>query len=101
MGATVTISDEARACAEELVRLGWGATIDEAVDAAVRTVLTNRSDEEDDEDEDMSLLDLSPEDRAAVAEGLADIRAGRTAPIEETFSRLRSKYGAMVQAGAS
>lgn len=37
---------------------------------------------------------------AALAEGLADIEAGRTKPAEEVFSRLIAKYEAMAkQAG--
>lgn len=47
------------------------------------------------DDEEVDLEDLSPEDRAAVEEGLADIAAGRTVPAEQVFDRLTAKYRAM------
>ncbi|HEY9010005.1 MAG TPA: type II toxin-antitoxin system ParD family antitoxin [Devosia sp.] len=35
---------------------------------------------------------------AALAEGLADVKAGRTRPAEEVFAELRAKYGAKADA---
>jgi antitoxin ParD1/3/4 len=35
---------------------------------------------------------------AALAEGLADVKAGRTRPAEEVFAELRAKYQAMIDA---
>lgn len=34
---------------------------------------------------------------AKIAEGLADIEAGRVVPAEEVFDRLRAKYDAMIK----
>ena len=34
--------------------------------------------------------------KALVMQGMADIEAGRTVPAEDTFSRLKAKYQAMV-----
>jgi antitoxin ParD1/3/4 len=35
---------------------------------------------------------------AALAEGLADVKAGRTRPAEEVFAELRAKYAARLDA---
>ena len=35
---------------------------------------------------------------AALAEGLADVRAGRSRPAEEVFAELRAKYAARLDA---
>ena len=35
---------------------------------------------------------------AALAEGFADVKAGRTRPAEEVFAELRAKYGAKLDA---
>ncbi|WP_430451090.1 hypothetical protein [Rhodopirellula europaea] len=43
----------------------------------------------------LSLIDapVSPEDEAAIREGLADLEAGRTKSLDETEDVLRQKFG--------
>lgn len=87
--ATVTISDQARADAEELIRAGRFETIDQAVEAGLRWLRDPWIDEV------VDLDDLDPETRAAVEEGLADIEAGRVRDADEVFDELIAKYEAM------
>lgn len=87
MATVVTISDEARAYADGLVREGRYETLDQAVEAGVWGLQDHW------DDEAVELDDLSPEDRAAVEEGLADIAAGRTVPAEQVFAELKARYG--------
>lgn len=86
MTTLVSISDEAKARADQLIRSGEYTSFDELVLAAL-------GDSRDDWiDQDITLEELSHEDRAAVEEGLADIEAGRIYPAEEVFAELRERY---------
>ena len=94
MAMIVSLSEAAQARADELIRSGQCTSFSELV----HTALGNGGPEHDPEtwiDEPVDLDTLSPEDRAAVEEGLADIEAGRTIPAEEVFDRLHEKYRAM------
>lgn len=94
MTTLVSLSDAARARADELIRSGNLTSFGELV----RTVLVNGGPEHDPEswiDEPVDLDDLSLEDRSAVEEGLADIEAGRVHPAEEVFAELRARIEAM------
>jgi predicted transcriptional regulator len=91
MASVITISDEARAAAEQLVREGRYHSVDQAFEAGIHHLAAW-------EDEEVDLDDLSPEDRAAVEEGLADIDAGRVLTSEEVFGPLIAKYTAMAEA---
>lgn len=87
--ATVTISDRAKADAEELVREGRFETVDQAVEAGLRWLRDPWV------DEIVDLDDLDPETRAAVEQGLADADAGRVRDGHEVFAELIAKYEAM------
>lgn len=85
MGMMVQLSDGGTAIAEDFVGRGRFASIEDAVDAALCLL----------SDEAVDLDDLSPEDRAAVEEGLADIAAGRVHDAEEVFAELIARFEAM------
>lgn len=89
MTVSISISDTAKALADALVASGRFATVDEAVEAAIWRL----DPPSEKEDEDLSRLDLSPEDRDAIAEGLADAKAGRLIPAEEIYAELRTRFG--------
>ena len=89
--ATITISDQAKADAEELVREGRFETVDAAVEAALHFFRNPWIDEV------VDLDDLDPETRAAVEEGLADADAGRVRDASEVFDELIARYEAMAK----
>lgn len=91
MGVLVTISEAAKAQADALVAEGLYGSVQQALEAGLERL------DDDWEDEDLSLLDVSDEDRAAIAEGLADAKAGRVLPADEVFQRLRAKFTAMAE----
>jgi predicted transcriptional regulator len=84
MASVITISDEAKAVAEQLVREGRFGSIDQAFEAGIHHLVEW-------DDQAVDLDDLSPEDRAAVEEGLADIEAGRVHDADEVFESLRER----------
>lgn len=86
MGVLVTISEAAKAQADALVADGTYESVQDALEAGLQRL-------KDDSDEDLSLLDLSDEDRAAIAEGLADAKAGRVIPAEQVYAELRARFG--------
>lgn len=86
MTTVVSINDEAKARADQLIRSGQYTSFDEVVRAALRESTDGWIDQE------IDLDDLSPETRAAVEEGLADIEAGRVHDAEEVFAELRERY---------
>ncbi|WP_242138458.1 hypothetical protein [Sphingomonas sp. TREG-RG-20F-R18-01] len=90
MTISVVISAAAKAHAEALVSSGRYESLEEAVEAAIWQL-------EAWEDEEVDLDTLSPEHRAAVEEGLADIEAGRVIPADAVFDRLIAKYTAMAE----
>lgn len=92
MTIMVAISETAKAQADALVSSGMYESIGEAIEAALSRL-------EPWDDEIVDLDDLSPEDRAAVEEGLADIEAGRVVDGETFFAELIAKYEAMAKAG--
>ncbi len=81
--ATVTISDEARATAEQLVHDGRFASVEEAFEAGMHR-LKGEIDSDD--------FVLSPEEIAAVDASLADIEAGRIYSADEVFAELRARF---------
>ena len=89
MTTVVTLSEAARARADELIRSGRCTSFGEVVRAAMV------DDDESWMDEPVDLDTLSSEDRAAVEEGLADIEAGRVVDADVVFDRLIAKYKAM------
>jgi antitoxin ParD1/3/4 len=89
MTISVTISDAAKARADALVLSGRYESIEQAIEAGLHYL------QEGWIDEVVDLDDLSPEDRAAVEEGLADSEAGRVIPADDVFDRLIAKYTAM------
>lgn len=91
MTISVTISAEAKQRADALVLSGRYDSIEQAVEAGLHYLHAGWIDEEVDPEA------LSPEDRAAVEEGLADIEAGRVIPANEVFDRLIAKYTAMAE----
>jgi len=91
MTISVVISAAAKAHAEALVSSGRYESLEEAVEAAIWQL-------EEWDDEEVDLDSLSPEHRAAVEEGLADIEAGRVVDGETFFAELIAKYEAMAKA---
>lgn len=89
MTTVVTLSEAARARADELIRSGQCTSFGEVVQAAMV------DDEESWMDEPVDLDTLSPDHRAAVEDGLADIKAGRVVEADVVFDRLIAKYKAM------
>lgn len=81
MATQIRISEQTKAVADELVRQGRYASLDEVVAAGVHRLQI------EDEGED-----IPPEHWAAIEEGLADIDAGRVHGAEEVFDRLRERY---------
>ena len=94
MTMVVSLSDAAQARADEMVRSGRYTSLSQVVQAA----LTDAELDDNDEswmDETVKLDALSPDHRAAVEEGLADIEAGKTRPAKEVFADLRARIDAM------
>lgn len=91
MTIMVAISEAAKASADALVASGRFSTVEQAIEASLNFFKEGWIDEE------VDLDDLSPEDRAAVEEGLADIEAGRVVDADEVFDRLIAKYTAMAE----
>ncbi|WP_010162129.1 ribbon-helix-helix domain-containing protein [Sphingomonas sp. PAMC 26617] len=91
MTISVVISEAAKAHAEALVSSGRYESLEEAVEAAIWQLDAW-------EDEEVDLDTMSPEHRAAVEEGLADIEAGRVVDGETFFAELIAKYEAMAKA---
>lgn len=89
MTTVVSLSEAARARADELIRSGRYKTFCEVVEAAVG------DDHESWMDEPMDLEDLSADDRAAIEEGLADIEAGRVHTLNEVITKLRADIDAL------
>ncbi len=87
--ATVVLSDQAKADAEQLIRDGRFETLGEAIEAGLHFLRNPWIDEEVDVD------DLDPETRAAVERGIADADAGRVTDANVVFDRLSAKYDAM------
>ena len=87
--ATISVSDQAIADAEGLVREGRYETVNDAIEAGLYFLCHPWIDEE------VDLDDLDPETRAAVEEGIADADAGRAIDADIVFDRLLAKYGAM------
>ena len=87
--ATVVLSDQAKADAEQLIRDGRFETLGEAIEAGLHVLRNPWIDEEVDVD------DLDPETRAAVERGIADADAGRVTDANVVFDRLSAKYDAM------
>ncbi len=85
MTTVVSIGDEAKARADQLIRSGKFTSFDELVLAAIRETGDGWIDQEADLD------DLTPKGRATVEEGLADIDAGRVRDAEEVFAELRER----------
>lgn len=89
MTIMVAISEAAKADADALVSSGRFGTVEQAIEASLSFLREGWIDDEVDLDA------LSPEDRAAIEEGLADIEAGRVIDADEVFDRLIAKYTAM------
>lgn len=89
MTMVVSLSEAAQAKADEAIRSGRYTSFGEVVQAALD------DDEDSWVDEQVSWDTLSPDDRAAIEAGLADIDAGRTKPADEVFDRLIAKYEAL------
>ncbi|PTS73898.1 hypothetical protein DBR17_17605 [Sphingomonas sp. HMWF008] len=85
MTVMVAISEAAKARADALVLSGRYESIEHAIEAGLSQL--------DLEDDEVDLDALSPEDRAAVEEGLADIAAGRVIPAEQVYAELRARFG--------
>lgn len=85
MTTVVTISEEAKARADELIRSGSYTSFSDVVQAALQGAEDGWMDEPVDIDE------LPPELRDAVLAGLADIEAGRVHTIEEVRSHFRQR----------
>ena len=83
MATMVKLDDEWHAYAEDLVRGGHFESVEQAVEAGLRQIQADMDDE------------LSPEDWAAIDEGLADIDAGRVRDADEVFDELIAKLQAM------
>jgi predicted transcriptional regulator len=90
MTISVVISAAAKAHAEALVSSGRYESLEQAVEAAIWQL-------GDWEDEEVDLDSLSPDHRAAVEEGLADIEAGRVIPAEEVFEKRLSSSSRSVR----
>lgn len=86
MTISVTISEAAKARADALVLSGRYDSIEQAVEAGLHYL------QEGWIDGAVDLDALSPEDRAAVEEGLADVEAGRVEDAEVVFERLLARY---------
>ena len=87
MATTVTISDEAKGYAEELVKKGCYESLDQAVEAGLWRL-------QDDDDHD----DLTAEEWASVEAALAEVDAGGGLTAEQVFDPLIAKYRAMARA---
>jgi antitoxin ParD1/3/4 len=90
MHAAVDLGDELERTVARLVREGRYASRDDVLRAGVRALEVPADPVEIDGP------DLG-DDMEAVAEGLADIEAGRVVPAEEVFARLKAKYSAMAR----
>lgn len=89
MTTVISISEEAKAFADAMIRDGKATSFDHLMQAVLQHDPLAWI------DEPLDLDDLSPEDRAAVEEGLADIEAGRTIPMEEAFAKVRARIDAL------
>ena len=85
MTTVITLDDDVQAKVESMVRSGRFASTEDAIRASVMLLHDDLLDDE-----------LTPEDLAAIDEGLADIDAGRVVDAETVFERLTAKYSAMV-----
>ena len=85
MATVITLDDDVQAKVESMVRSGRFASTEDAIRASVMLL-----------DDDLLDDELTPEDLAAIDEGLADIDAGRVVDAETVFERLTAKYSAMV-----
>jgi Arc/MetJ-type ribon-helix-helix transcriptional regulator len=83
MATIVKLDDEWQSYAEELVREGLFVSVEQAVEAGLRQIQSNFDD------------DLSPEDWAAIDEGLTDIDAGRVRDADVVFDELLAELRAM------
>jgi len=90
MHAAVDLGDDLERTVARLVREGRYASRDDVLRAGVRALEVTADPVEIDGP------DLG-DDMEAVAEGLADIEAGRVVPAEEVFARLKAKYSAMAR----
>jgi predicted transcriptional regulator len=91
MTTLISISAEAKAAADEMIRNGEVTSFDQLVRAALR------HDPDGWIDEPLDLDSLSAEDRAAVEQGLADVAAGRVYPAEQVFAELRARFDVPTQ----
>jgi Arc/MetJ-type ribon-helix-helix transcriptional regulator len=92
MTVIVSISEQAKADAEQLISEGHFRSLDEAIEAGLRSLRSPAW------DHDLVDLDtLAPHVRAAVEHGLADARAGRVKDADVVFDRLIAKYQAMAR----
>ena len=89
MATVISISAEAIAAADALIREGRATSFDQVIAVALE------HDPDGWIDEPLDFDDLSAADRAAIEEGLADIAAGRVIPAEEVFAELRARIDAM------
>ena len=92
MALTITLSEEAEAHAGAMVAEGRFKSMEQAIEAGLYSLRVGYI------DEPVDLDDLSPADRAAVEEGLADIDAGRVLTSEEVFGPLLARLTAMAEA---
>lgn len=98
--ATVLISEESNAQAEELVRQGYFESVGQALEAGLRHLTEPAVDEDDEIDPDAeadALTDVSEEDREAIREGLRDCKEGRVLTIDQVFDPLIARLRAMVE----
>lgn len=87
MATAITLDQETLRDLDELVASGRFASREEAVREGLRLVH-----EQDWIDEEVDLDNLDPATRAAVEEGLADLKAGRVEDADVVFARLRDRY---------
>lgn len=84
MAISADLGAKLEAVVEDLVKNGRYNSKSEVLREGVRLV----------QEREAALAQLD----AALDQGLADVRAGRTRPAEEVFAELRTKYQAMVDA---
>ncbi len=82
-----------QALALQLVESGRFTSIDAAVEAALEQ-FEDWDDEIDPDAEADALLNVSPEDREAIREGLRDFKEGRVLTAEQVFGELHARFGA-------
>lgn len=86
MATMVKLDDEWQAYAEEVVRDGVFASVEQAVEAGLRQIQADRE------------PPLAPHVLAAIEEGLADIDAGRVRDADEVFDELIEELQARARA---